>query len=232
VRLAKYLAAAGVASRRASEQLVRSGRVRVDGQPVTDPARDVGIGDTVAVDGEPVRDPGARVVYALNKPAGVVSTARDPQRRPTVTSLVPDSGVRLYPVGRLDIDTTGLILLTNDGELAHRLTHPRFEVPKTYRVVLANAPVPAAALRALREGVELDDGLTAPARVRRLAPDALEITIHEGRKRQIKRVCEHVGHPVKRLERIAIGSLQLGDLAPGQARQLTDAEIEQLLRTR
>jgi 23S rRNA pseudouridine2605 synthase len=232
VRLAKYLAAAGVASRRASEQLVRSGRVRVDGQPVTDPARDVGPGVAVVVDGEPVRNPGARVVYALNKPAGVVSTARDPQRRPTVTSLVPDSGVRLYPVGRLDIDTTGLILLTNDGELAHRLTHPRFEVPKTYRVVLANAPVPAAALRALREGVELDDGLTAPARVRRLAPDALEITIHEGRKRQIKRVCEHVGHPVKRLERIAIGSLQLGDLAPGQARQLTDAEIQQLLRTR
>jgi 23S rRNA pseudouridine2605 synthase len=232
VRLAKYLAAAGVASRRASEQLVRSGRVRVDGQPVTDPARDVGRGDTVVVDGEPVCDPGARVVYALNKPAGVVSTARDPQRRPTVTSLVPDSGVRLYPVGRLDIDTTGLILLTNDGELAHRLTHPRFEVPKTYRVVVANAPVPAAALRALREGVELDDGLTAPARVRRLAADALEITIHEGRKRQIKRMCEHAGHPVKRLERVAIGSLQLGDLAPGQARQLTDAEIEQLLRTR
>jgi 23S rRNA pseudouridine2605 synthase len=192
----------------------------------------VGASDEVLVDGNPVRDPGTRVVYALNKPAGVVSTARDPQRRPTVTSLIPDANVRLYPVGRLDIDTTGLILLTNDGELAYRLTHPRFEVPKTYRVVVANAPIREAALRALRQGVELDDGLTAPARVRRLAADALEITIHEGRKRQVKRMCEHVGHPVVRLERVAIGALQLGDLTPGQARRLTDAETEQLLTTR
>ena len=136
--------------------------------------------------------------------------------------------MRLYPVGRLDIDTTGLLLLTNDGELAHRLTHPRFEVEKTYRAVVANAPVRDSALKALASGVQLDEGLTAPAKVRRLAPDRLELTIHEGRKRQIKRMCELVGHPVKRLERVAFGPLQLGALKPGSYRRLTDAEVQAL----
>jgi 23S rRNA pseudouridine2605 synthase len=171
------------------------------------------------------------VVYVVNKPAGVVSTASDPQRRRTVVSLIP-SKVRLYPVGRLDIDTTGLILLTNDGELAHRLTHPSFEVPRTYRVVVTRPPVRERALRALRNGVELEDGRTAPARVRRLGErgEILELTIHEGRKRQVKRMCEAVGHRVRSLERVAFGPLVLGGLAPGAHRRLTNAEVEALSR--
>jgi 23S rRNA pseudouridine2605 synthase len=227
MRLAKYLAHAGVASRRAAEAIVLEGRVTVDGATVIDPARDVGPDHLVAVDGHATDDKERRVVYALNKPAGVVSTASDPQRRPTVVSLVP-SELRLYPVGRLDVDATGLILLTNDGELANRLTHPRYEVPKTYRVVLARPPVRDRALRALRAGVPLDDGPTLPARVRRIGPDTLEITIHEGRKRQLKRMCEHVGHPVRRLERIRFGPLALGDLRPGSYRRLGDAELRRL----
>jgi 23S rRNA pseudouridine2605 synthase len=227
--LAKYLATAGVASRRASEELIRAGRVRIGNDVVTDPARDVPAAASVTVDGQLVRASGARLVYAVNKPAGVVSTASDPQRRPTVVSLVPDPTPRLYPVGRLDIDTTGLILLTNDGELAYRLTHPRFEVPKTYRVRVDRSPISQRALKALREGVELDDGRSAPARVRRLASDELEITIHEGRKRQVKRMCAAVGHPVRRLERVAFGSLQLGELAVGECRLLTDEEVETLM---
>jgi 23S rRNA pseudouridine2605 synthase len=226
MRLAKYLASAGVASRRASEEIVRGGRVTVAGQPVTDPARDVGSGDDVRLDGRPLPTP-ERVVYALNKPAGVVSTARDTHGRPTVVSLIP-SPLRLYPVGRLDADTTGLILLTNDGELAQRLTHPSFEVPKTYRARVANAPVGAAAIRAFRDGIELDDGRTAPARIRRLAPDTLELTIHEGRKRQIKRMCEAVGHPVLTLERVAFGPLSLGALKPGAYRRLDNDEVRAL----
>ncbi len=236
MRLAKYLSTAGIASRRASEGLVRAGRVRVAGAVVTDPARDVAETSAVTVDGEPVLQPGRRFVYALNKPAGVVSTAHDPGGRKTVVSLIPVSGTaghrgaRLYPVGRLDIDTTGLILLTNDGQLAHRLTHPSFEVPKTYRAVVRRPPVGDGALRSLRDGVQLEDGLTAPARVRLLAPDELEITVHEGRKRQVKRMCEAVGHAVGTLERVAIGPLALGALPLGGYRQLTAAEVEQLLR--
>jgi 23S rRNA pseudouridine2605 synthase len=228
VRLAKYLAHAGVASRRASEQIIAAGRVTVDGATVTDPARDVDASHAVKVDGRRVRPAERHVVYAVNKPAGVVSTAHDPQRRPTVVELVP-SPERLYPVGRLDFDTTGLILLTNDGELAHRLTHPSFEVPRTYRARIANAPIHEPALRALREGVELDDGLTAPAKVRRVASDRVELTIHEGRKRQVRRMLEAVGHPVKSLERVAFGPLRLKGLDPGEHRALTPAEIERLV---
>ncbi len=228
VRLAKFLATAGVASRRASEEIVRSGRVTVGGETVTDPARDVQPGDGVEVDGKPVEDGGERVVYALNKPRGVVSTAQDTHGRPTVVSLVP-SPARLYPVGRLDIDATGLLLLTNDGELAHRLTHPSFEVPKTYRATVAGGPVRDRSLRALRAGVRLEDGLTAPARARRVAPDTLEITIHEGRNRQVKRMCEAVGHRVVALERTAFGSLELGRLRPGAHRRLTAEEVQALL---
>jgi 23S rRNA pseudouridine2605 synthase len=227
MRLAKYLAAAGIASRRASEQIVRAGRVTVDGEPVTDPARDVRETDVVTVDGEAIRQPRQRVVYALNKPEGVVSTARDPQGRPTVVSLVPGP-VRLYPGGRLDADTTGLILLTNDGELAHRLTHPSFEVTTTYRAKVAGPPVRDPAVEALRRGVELDDGLTAPAGVRRVAPDVLELTIHEGRKRQVRRMCEAIGHPVRQLERVAFGPLKLGRLKPGSYRRLTAEEVAAL----
>jgi len=229
LRLAKYLATAGLASRRASEDIVRAGRVTVGGLLVTDPALDVQPGDAVSVDGNPVaHGPSERVVYALNKPAGVVSTARDPQGRPTVVTLVPQTE-RLYPVGRLDIDTTGLILLTNEGDLAHRLTHPSFEVEKTYRAVVGGPPIREGALRALCDGVELDDGRTAPARVRRIGADTIEITIHEGRKRQVKRMCEAVGHPIKRLERVAFGPLQLGDLPRGRWRKLTPAEVEALM---
>jgi 23S rRNA pseudouridine2605 synthase len=228
VRLAKYLAHAGVASRRASEKLIADQRVTVDGHTITDPARDVDDSHTVEVDGRPVdTNTHERVVYALNKPAGVVSTARDPQGRPTVVGLV-HATQRLYPVGRLDADTTGLILLTNDGDLAHRLTHPSFEVPRTYHARVANAPVKEPALRALREGVELEDGLTAPAKVRRLAANRIELTIHEGRKRQVKRMCEAVGHPVEALERVAFGPLRLKGLEPGEHRALSPAEVERL----
>jgi 23S rRNA pseudouridine2605 synthase len=228
MRLAKYLATAGLASRRSSEAIVRAGRVSVNGLTVTDPARDVSDADAVALDGHPISTAHERVVYALNKPAGVVSTARDPQGRPTVVTMVPQTE-RLYPVGRLDIDTTGLILLTNQGDLAHRLTHPSFEVEKTYRVVVGGPALQERALRTLRDGIELEDGRTAPARVRRVSVDTLEITIHEGRKRQVKRMCEAIGHPVKRLERVAFGPLTLGDLPRGRWRRLTDAEIEALM---
>jgi 23S rRNA pseudouridine2605 synthase len=228
VRLAKYLAHAGVASRRASEQLVFAGRVSVGDEVVRDPARDVDGSVPVAVDGRHVRvSNGQRAVYAVHKPRGVVSTAHDPQGRPTIVSLVP-SARRLYPVGRLDADTTGLILLTDDGELAHRLTHPSFEVPRTYRAKVRHPPVREEALRRLREGIELDDGRTAPARVKRLGADRIEITIHEGRKRQVRRMCEAVGHPVIALERIRFGPLWLGKLEEGQHRRLTAAEIEKL----
>jgi 23S rRNA pseudouridine2605 synthase len=227
MRLVKFVATAGVASRRASEELIRAGRVTINGSAVRDPARDVTEHDDVAVDGKSVRQPDRRIVYAVNKPLGVVSTARDPQGRPTVVGLVPDTG-RLYPVGRLDADSSGLILLTNHGELAHRLTHPSFEVPKTYIATLAGTPVGEPALRRLRDGVELEDGRTAPARVRRVGADRLEITIHEGRNRQVRRMCEAVGHPVRALERVAFGPLKLGDLPRGGYRRLTDAELARL----
>ncbi len=229
MRLAKHLAWAGIASRRAAEELIRAGRVTVDGAIVSDPARDVGPENDVRFDGSRVGAAESHIVYAVNKPAGVVSTASDPQGRRTVVALVPQ-GRRLYPVGRLDIDTTGLILLTNDGQLAHRLTHPSFEVPKTYRAVLGGGPVRDRALRALRAGVRLEDGMTSPARVRRLAEDKLELTIHEGRKRQVRRMCEAVGHPVRSLVRVRFGPLELGDLRPGAHRRLTAAEIESLNR--
>jgi 23S rRNA pseudouridine2605 synthase len=230
LRLAKFLAGAGVASRRASEEIIRDGRVTVDGEVVEDPARDVDESHTVTVDGQPVGQRAAElVVYALNKPSGVVSTAKDPQRRPTVVALI-GGPLRLYPVGRLDADSTGLILLTNDGDLAHRLTHPKFEVDKTYRAVVRNPPVRGATLDMLRAGVELEDGKTAPARVVRVKPDTLEITIHEGRKRQVKRMCEHVGHRVVSLQRIRFGPLQLGELKLGAYRRLNEREIS-LLRS-
>lgn len=228
MRLAKFLANSGVASRRAAEQIILAGRVTVAGEVVTDPARDVEAASGVAVDGSPVGERRQElVVYALNKPAGVVSTASDPQGRRTVVSLVPTTQ-RLYPVGRLDADTTGLILLTNDGDLAHRLTHPSFEVDKTYRAVVQGGPVREQALRALRTGVQLEDGMTAPARVRRVKPDTLEITIHEGRKRQVKRMCQAVGHRVVKLERVRFGPLLLGELALGASRRLNSGEVSLL----
>jgi 23S rRNA pseudouridine2605 synthase len=228
VRLAKHLAHQGIASRRASEQLIFAGRVIVNGETVTDPARDVDGSEAISVDGEAVgRPPDHWVVYALHKPAGVVSTAKDTHGRPTVVDLIRAER-RLYPVGRLDADSTGLILLTDDGALAHQLTHPSFEVPKTYRAHVAGGRVKEPELRQLRDGIELDDGLTAPARVRQVRSGVLELTIHEGRKRQVKRMCEAVGHPVTKLERVAFGTLRLGELPEGEARKLTPAEVERL----
>ena len=202
VRLGKYLAHAGVASRRGAEELIAAGRVRVGGEIVTDPARDVNEGSGVEVDGASVT-PEAREVWAVNKPAGVVSTAREPGRRPAITELV-DSEQRLYPVGRLDADTTGLILLTNDGELANRLTHPRYGVPKTYRVRLARPPSDRD-LERLRGGVRLEDGTTSAAQIQKLGERELEVTISEGRKRQVRRMAEAVGNEVEALTRIRIG---------------------------
>ena len=244
MRLAKHLAHAGVASRRAAEAMIAAGRVRVNGELVRDPARDVDEHSRVEVDGRPLAGPEPHVVYALHKPVGVLSTASDPHGRPTVVELLGEER-RLYPVGRLDADSSGLILLTNDGELANRLSHPRYEVPKTYRVRVGGGPVEERALRALRVGVELEDGPTAPAQVRRLAGggsraatdrrsanvgggDELELTIREGRNRQVRRMCEAVGHPVLALQRVAFGPLRLGDLQPGAHRRLGEAELRKL----
>jgi 23S rRNA pseudouridine2605 synthase len=229
MRLAKFLAHAGVASRRAAEGLIADGRVSVAGEAVTDPAREVDESSDVAVDGRPVR-PEPREVHVLNKPRGVVSTARDTHGRRTVVELVP-SRRRLYPVGRLDADTTGLILLTNDGELADRLTHPRYGVEKVYRARVQPARVTPAALQALREGVELEDGRTAPARARQPAAGVLEIAVREGRKRQVRRMIEAVGHRVQELERVAFGPLGLRGLERGQSRRLKDVEVERLRRS-
>ena len=228
MRLAKFLAHAGVASRRAAEDIVRAGRVTVGGAVVTDPAHDVEPSSGVAVDGWALEGPEERLVVALNKPPGVVSTARDTHGRATVVDLVDLPGARLYPVGRLDADTSGLILLTNDGELAQRLLHPRYEVPRTYRARVAGGRLSPRALRALREGVELEDGRTSPAQVREVRTGLLELTLREGRKRQVKRMCAAVGHPVQALERTRFGSVDLRGLAPGRWRRLSPAEVQRL----
>jgi 23S rRNA pseudouridine2605 synthase len=227
MRLAKFLAHAGVASRRGAVEMVRAGRVRVNGALERNPAREID-DERVELDGMPVAGPQERVVYALNKPAGVVSTARDGHGRRTVVQLIPDETRRLYPVGRLDAQTTGLILLTNDGELANLLTHPRYEVRKTYRATVGGGAVSGAALAALRAGIELEDGRTAPARARLLARNVIEIELREGRKRQVRRMCEAVGHPVQSLERVRFGSLELGHLPAGAHRRLSEREIAAL----
>ena len=233
MRLAKYIAHCGVASRRHAERLVTSGRVHVDGKRVVDPALDVGEASDVRVDGRAIGRE-RREYYMLNKPVGVVSTAHDPEGRRKVTDLVP-SGARLYPVGRLDADTSGLILLTNDGDLANRLTHPSFEVEKTYRALVCGS-VAEPALERLRSGVMLEDGRTAPAKVsvlgRRGGDTELELTIHEGRKRQLRRMCEEVGNPVIGLERSRFGPLELGALSHGDHRPLEPEEVDRLRRSR
>jgi 23S rRNA pseudouridine2605 synthase len=228
VRLAKFLAHAGVASRRAAERLIADGRVSVGGEVITNPATDVDEGSGVSVDDELVQ-PEPREVHALNKPPGVVSTAHDTHGRRTVVDMVRSTR-RLYPVGRLDADSTGLILLTNDGELADLLTHPRYGVEKVYRARIQPARLSARALQALREGVELEDGRTAPARARQVGSGVLEIAVREGRKRQVRRMCEAVGHRVVELVRVAFGPLGLRDLEPGRSRRLKDAEVERLRR--
>jgi pseudouridine synthase len=224
VRLNAYLARAGVASRRGADELIKAGRVTVNGEP-GQLNTFVQSRDRVEVDGAPVSL--QRLAYVLlHKPAGVVTTARDPQGRATVVELVP-AEPRVVPVGRLDADTTGALLLTNDGPLAHRLAHPRYGVEKVYEAEVEGAP-DEAALQALRDGIELDDGPTAPARVRRLAPNRIELTIHEGRNRQVRRMLEAVGHPVTDLRRSAYAGLTLEGLEPGRWRELEPSEVDAL----
>lgn len=221
-RVQKVLARIGVGSRRASEILIAERRVTVNGAVVELGAR-VGPDDELAVDGVVYSTRPDSVIYLLNKPAGVVTTASDPQGRPTVIELVP-AEPRVHPVGRLDLDTEGLLLLTNDGGLTHRLTHPSYGVEKEYLVNVDGTPS-RRALRRLREGVDLDDGLTARAKVSQLEPGLLRVTIHEGRNRQVRRMCEAVGHPVRRLVRTRIGPIIDSRLRPGQSRKLSGDEV-------
>src|ERR1700753_1750846 len=225
MRLAKYLAHGGVASRRKAEEIIAKGVVTVGGEVVVDPARDVGEGDAVRVSAAPVASE-ALEVWMVNKPAGVVSTAREPGERQGVVQLV-DSKARLYPVGRLDADSTGLLLLTNDGALANRLTHPRYEVAKTYRAWLKR-PAAERELSQLRRGLELEDGPTAPAEVHQINEREIEIALREGRNRQVRRMIDAVGNKVVELHRIGFGPLRLGNLAEGQARRLGEGEIQEL----
>jgi 23S rRNA pseudouridine2605 synthase len=225
VRLAKFLAHGGVASRRKAEEIIGKGLVTVGGEVVVDPARDVDAGDDVRVNGSPVGSE-AREVWVVNKPIGFVSTAREPGDRPAVVELV-DSPARLYPVGRLDADSSGLLLLTNDGELANLLTHPRYEVPKTY-VARLQKPIPEREVERLRSGVELEDGPTGPAEVRRLGEREIEVVLREGRNRQLRRMLEAVGNRVVALRRVRFGPLELGGLPQGKARQLSAEEIARL----
>ena len=225
VRLNAYLARAGIASRRGSDDLIKAGRVRVNAAP-GELNTYVHPGDRVEVDGKLVSPQSLRYVL-LHKPAGTVTTARDPQGRPTVVELVEKIPERVVPVGRLDADTTGALLLTNDGPLAHRLAHPRYGVEKVYEVDVEREPDDAA-LQQLAEGVDLDDGRTSPAKVRRLGPAKLELTLHEGRKHQVKRMCEAVGHPVVRLHRSRYAGLTVEGLEPGAWRELGPSEVSQL----
>jgi 23S rRNA pseudouridine2605 synthase len=224
MRLNAYLARTGVASRRGADELIKTGRVRVNGvrgelNTFVEP------GDVVDLDGR-LLVPQQLAYVLLHKPAGVVTTARDPHGRPTVVGLV-DHESRVVPVGRLDADTTGALLLTNDGELAHRLAHPRYEVEKVYEAEVKGEPSDQA-LAKLAAGVELDDGPTAPARVRRLGPSRIELSIHEGRKHQVKRMLEAVGHPVRSLHRNRYAGLTVADLEPGAWRELTGTEVAEL----
>jgi 23S rRNA pseudouridine2605 synthase len=225
-RLQKVLARAGLASRRASEELVAEGRVRVNGEVAELGRRIDPDADEVTVDGVPVPVAPGLVHYLLNKPPGVVTTASDPQGRPVVVALVP-AEPRVFPVGRLDADTEGLLVLTNDGGFAHRLTHPSFGVDKEYLAEVEGTPS-RAALRTLREGVDLEDGRTAPARVTLVSPGVLRLVISEGRNRQVRRMCEAVGHPVRRLVRTRIGPVADRRLPPGSWRRLTPAEVRSL----
>jgi 23S rRNA pseudouridine2605 synthase len=228
IRLQRVLASAGLGSRRACEELIEEGRVEVDGKVVVeqgmrvDPARAV-----IKVDGLRIATAPDHVYIALNKPRGVVSTMSDPEGRPSLQEYVGDRAARLFHVGRLDTDTEGLILLTNDGDLAHRLAHPRYGVEKEYVVDVEGAPTDGT-LRKLAEGVELEDGPTAPAGVERLGRSKIELTLHEGRNRQVRRMCEAVGHPVVRLHRSRYAGLGVGKLAPGHWRELSAGEVSVL----
>ncbi len=232
LRLQKYLAESGIASRRASEELITAGRVRVNGETATlgmsvDPET-----DTVLFDGKPVKQEEELITIMLNKPKGVVSTSDDPQGRTTVQEYVKDIPARLYNVGRLDINSEGLLLMTNDGELAHHMTHPRFSVAKMYFAICDGKLTPSE-IASLVNGVTLDDGMTAPSRVTHVRPTAsgdtsFLITIHEGKNRQIRRMLEAIGHRTLRLKREQFGPLHLGELKPGETRKLTPDELRSL----
>jgi 23S rRNA pseudouridine2605 synthase len=227
-RLQKILAQAGLGSRRACEELIAAGRVRLNGEVATLGTRADPEHDTIEVDGAIIGVRQGLVHYLLNKPAGVVTTASDTHGRKAVVELVPEEP-RVYPVGRLDADTEGLLLLTNDGDLAHRLAHPSFGVEKEYLAEVEGTPS-RGALRRLREGVDLDDGPTAPAKASLVGEHTLRLTIHEGRNRQVRRMCAAVGHPVVRLVRVRIGPLADRRLAPGEWRELTQREVRDLER--
>lgn len=227
-RLQKVLARVGLGSRRVCEDLIASGRVSVNGERAVLGKRVDAEHDVIALDGTPIGVKSGLVYYLLNKPTGVVTTADDPQGRPTVIDLVPDEP-RVFPVGRLDMDTEGLLLLTNDGDLTHRLTHPSFGVDKEYVAQVEGEPT-RRSVRKLREGLELDDGLTAPAQAALVGPAVIRLTIHEGRNRQVRRMCEAIGHPVTRLIRTRIGPLADRKLKPGAWRELTIDEIRALER--
>jgi 23S rRNA pseudouridine2605 synthase len=234
VRLQKALAQAGIASRRAAEELIRQGRVSVNDRVVTDMGEQVDLqNDRVCLDHVPVSGPQPKIYLLFNKPRLCVTTARDPQGRKTVFDYIPDLGVRLFPVGRLDYDAEGLLLFTNDGPLANRLQHPRYGVPKTYEVKVKGQPGETA-LRQLRTGVRLAEGVTAPAEIRilRFLPQAtwLRMVLHQGWNRQVKRMGEAVGYPVLKLMRTGYGVLKLGKIVPGTYRPLTPAEVQRLYR--
>lgn len=234
VRLNKFLAAAGVASRREADRLIEAGRVRVNGRPVTELGTKVDDGrDRVEVDGRPVRGEARSVYILLHKPVGYVTTLKDPEGRPTVRDLLAGLKTRVFPVGRLDVSSSGLLLLTNDGELAYRLLHPRFEVEKTYVAMVLGEP-DEAALEALRRGVFVDGKKTAPARVQVIrhagAKSVVELEIHEGRKREVRKMLEAVGHTVVELTRTKFAGLTLKDLGPGKWRELRPDELRRLRR--
>jgi 23S rRNA pseudouridine2605 synthase len=231
MRLQRYVAHAGVASRRSAEELIARGSVRVNGTIVREPGCKVGEGDIVEIAGIGRAVPAALHYLVLHKPAAVVTTMHDPQGRRTIANLLPKEGPRIVPVGRLDYDTSGVLLLTNDGDLTHVLTHPRYGVEKTYRAFIRGRLAPSA-VRALLSGVQLEDGLTAPAKVRVVAArrdgSIIDISLHEGRNRQVRRMFAAVGHTVQALVRMRFGPISLGELAPGATRELTARETSAL----
>ena len=232
IRLQKYLAQCGIASRRKAEEYIRNGRVRVNGQVVTQMGVKVSPKARVEVDGKPVKPEKKKVYILLHKPKGYVTTVSDPEGRQTVLDLVQEVKERVYPVGRLDYDSSGLLLLTNDGDFANLLMHPKHEILKVYIVTVKGKPSEKA-IEKLRNGIRIDNYITAPAFVKVLNiyenKTKLEITIHEGRNRQIRKMCEKIGHPVIRLKRVAFGKLELCSLKPGEWRFLTEKEVKQLM---
>ncbi len=235
MRLAKYLARAGVASRRRAENIISQGRVTVNGTLSTQPQDQVQQGDVVTVDGRVVAETAIKYYILLNKPAGFISTVFDTHNRPTVTDLISGITERVYPVGRLDADTRGLLLLTNDGELAYRLTHPSYRVIKIYQALVEGKP-DRQSLEKICRGIAIEGRKSAPAKVKVVAsghdsPDSLlQLSLTEGRKRQVKKMCSAIGHPVKRLMRVEFAGLRLGNLPEGQWRHLTDSEVKELYR--